>query len=157
MTETEAVLEIKDVVPVGNEPVISDAQIKRVLRKRLRYGNRANSTTYSLGDKVVFTPSNGRVFEVITAGISGSTSFSVAYITTTGATYSDGTVIWRDAGPAHVQNYDITGAIGDVWRLKAFADSSLIDMSDKDTKIMITARRDNALSIAARYPGIWLL
>lgn len=156
MTEAEAMEEIKDVVPVDNEPEISDAELKRILRRRARASVRVQNFAYNAGDRIVFEPSNGRIFECIVSGTTADDAFSVGFVTRSGVAIVDGTATFRDVGPAHPDNYDITGSIGDAWRLKAAKDSALIDMSDKDTKMQITARRDFAQATAARYPGIWL-
>lgn len=77
----------------------------------------AASTAYLAGDKRAPRVRNGHVYTVTTAGTSDATQ--PAWPTTSGATVTDGTVVWTETGASWTPTYDLNAAAADGWRWKA--------------------------------------
>ncbi len=156
-TEAQAITEIKIKAQAENEPSLSDTEVLYCLSRYARASVWLAETVYGVGVRVVPSTANGRIYRCIQGGTSGTAApTSWDYTTLAGTCLNDGTAIWMDDGAAPVELWDISAATGEAWRLKASKDSALIDISDKDTKIMITARRDFANRQAARHVGTWV-
>lgn len=157
-TEAQAIRAIQAACQAENEPTLSPNEITACLEKYARASVWTAETAYSIGAKVVPIAGNGRLYRCVRAGSSSASAPAEwDYTTNLGTCISDGQLlVWEDYGAAPIEIWDINAAIGEAWRLKASKDSALIDMSDKDTKIMITARRDFANKQAQRYVGTWV-
>lgn len=157
MTQSEALEELKDLVSWEAEPALSEAVLLRCLAKNLRYKAWESETVYAVGDRVA---ANGRLYICMVAGVSGENApfpTNGAHNVFSPCFYWDGAVRWEDAGAAFKDNYDMGGAARAAWLMKAAKDSELVDMSDRDTKIMLSGRREFALKQAARYTAIWVV
>lgn len=110
------------------DPVLSDADIDALLslaRRPDRYGSLpllawAASTTYTIFSERLPATANGHYYRVSTAGVSGATA--PTWPTTSGATVTDGTVVWTEAGAyLWTPTYNLRAAAAEGWRWKAAA------------------------------------
>ena len=107
----------------------------------------AAETAYTAGAILTVGQRRFRVAQAGTSGTTAPTWPTARYVGVIG----DGTVYWADAGPAR-GGYDLTGAQGDAWHLKAVRVAHLIDFADKDAKIPLTQERDAYTRMSARFP-----
>lgn len=73
-----------------------DEGIQQILLSSVAATDRADSTAYSLGDRVEPATANGFIYECTTAGTSDSSEPTMP--TTVGATVTDNTAVWTNAG-----------------------------------------------------------
>jgi hypothetical protein len=73
-----------------------EVEVRKAMFRTTTVSVRANSTAYSVGDRVMLGTSNLNVYECITAGTSAASAPS--FNTTLGSTTTDGTVTWLTLG-----------------------------------------------------------
>jgi hypothetical protein len=137
MNEATALTRIQNMVAWDQEPVLTSDQVADlvVLGRRLDVNGRwieddtgwAASTAYSVGDRVAASPRNGHVYVVTVGGTSGSAA--PAFPTSSGATVTDGTVTWQEAGGSWEPTYDLNSAAAEGWRWKAAIVAGQFDYS----------------------------
>lgn len=162
MTQAEAIDAVAARCPLSVYPALSFAEVSVILAGHLRYSTRANSTTYTVRQTVVLASANynARLYECIEAGTSATSASLVAWPLYRdggiGQVLEDGTVYWRDIGPAPTDNYDISGAVKAAWTLKASKASADIDTSDRDSSTKASQVMAQCLAMAARAEGMWI-
>lgn len=120
-----------------SEPTLTSAELDDlvVMARRADAGGLAPvdyavwiaGTVYALGAERIPTARNGHYYAVTTAGTSGATE--PTWPTTSGATVTDGTVVWTEQGAAWAGVYDLNSAASEGWRWKAAKAASKFDVS----------------------------
>lgn len=117
-TYTQALAELSDMVAASVEPVLTTADLERLLRYAAiadEDGNEPDAwpawaavTAYPVGERAVPSTRNGYLYVVTTAGTSGGSA--PTWPTTAAATVTDGTVVWtyEDTAP-WVPTYSLAG------------------------------------------------
>jgi hypothetical protein len=139
-------------------PEVSTTDIGTVVDQFDRFGTWTASTAYAVGDRVVPTTPNGRVYEARRAGTSGTTEIdwpTAPYAQYQGWNTSDGTsdptLLWVDAGPANVERYDVRSAARQVWLIKASRVVGEIDSKDGSADLKLSQLRTHCLEQAEKF------
>lgn len=107
-------------------PVLTSAEIDDLMLLARRpdadgyvpYDIWAASTIYTISQYRVPTVSNGHLYVVSTAGTSGASQ--PVWPTASGATVTDGTVVWTERGQyLYTPTFDLRAAAAEGWRWKA--------------------------------------
>lgn len=139
-------------------PEVSTTDIGTVVDQFDRFAAWTASTSYAVGDRIIPTTANGRVYEARRAGTSGTTE--PEWPTWPGSQYqgwcvSDGTsdpeLLWVDAGPANVERYDVRSAARQVWLIKASRVAGEIDSKDGAADLKLSQLRTHCLEQAEKF------
>ena len=158
MTLAEAITRLARVVAASEEPVIEPAELQAILEETAFAETRANSTAYSVGDKVVPATRNGRIYECYVAGTSGSSAPDWPDTGGIGDRVSDGTtLVWVDIGNAHDYLYDLNAAAKECWIRRAARVSSAVTVSDGGASVDTGSLQAHCLRMAAKYDplSVW--
>lgn len=139
-------------------PAVSTTDIGIVLDEHQRFDTWTASTSYAVGDRVVPTVPNGRVYECRVPGISGATEPEFpdtygwkweGYLITEGA--SNPQLAWVDMGPAHIERYDVRTATRAVWLLKAGLVATEIDAKEGPSDVKLSQLQAQFLTMADKF------
>lgn len=139
-------------------PEVSTTDIGTVVDQFDRFTTWTASTAYAVGDRIIPTTANGRVYEARRAGTSDTTE--PEWPTWPGSQYqgwcvSDGTsdpeLLWVDAGPANVERYDVRSAARQVWLIKASRVAGEIDSKDGAADLKLSQLRTHCLEQAEKF------
>ena len=139
-------------------PEVSTTDIGTVVDQFDRFSAWTASTAYAVGDRIIPTTANGRVYEARRAGTSDTTE--PEWPTWPGSQYqgwcvSDGTsdpeLLWVDAGPANVERYDVRSAARQVWLIKASRVAGEIDSKDGAADLKLSQLRTHCLEQAEKF------
>lgn len=151
MTRAALIAELTSELAEG-DPTLTSEEIARVVDGSVRHTVWATGAAVEVGDKIVPTAFNGRVYEVTTAGTTGATEpgwpslWSSAWVTV-----RDNGVTYRDAGVAYRSPYDRTRALRAGWLLKAKKVAHLVDISNGPDRVALSQRMNHFMEIANRY------
>ena len=127
MTTADARLQLQRMTAADVLPRLTDEEITDLLAGAQRvdrggvapdgYPDWAAQTPYALGGQVVPRTRNAHVYTVTTAGTSGGSE--PTWPTSAGATVTDGTVVWTEAGTTTwTPTWDLNAAAAEGWRWK---------------------------------------
>jgi hypothetical protein len=111
------------------DPVLEDTEIEMLLQKHILpsdYSTWAPSTAYSEGQAVVPITRDGFVYEVVTAGTSGTVQ--PPFSDTPNESVTDGTVEWQFSTTEEA--YNLNRAASEGWRIKASKVANRYDMKN---------------------------
>jgi hypothetical protein len=158
MTRAEAIAQVSLFVDAQSYPQMSTTDIGSILDSFSRFTTWTASTTYAVGDRVVPTTPNGRVYEARVAGTSGATQPEFpAYppYQFKGWEVDEGTsdpnLTWVDAGPINVERYDVRTATRQAWLIKASRVAADIDAKEGTSDVKLFQLMQNCLTMADKY------
>ena len=158
MTRAEAIAQVSLFVSAQSYPQMSTTDIGSILDSFSRFSTWTAATVYAVGDRVVPTTPNGRVYECRVAGTSGATQpdFPVyAPYQVKGFTLEDGTgdptLMWVDQGPINVERYDVRTATRQAWLIKASRVAADIDAKEGTSDVKLSQLMQNCLTMADKY------
>ena len=158
MTRAEAIAQVSLFVDAQSYPQMSTTDIGSILDSYSRFTTWAVSTVYSVGDRVVPTTPNGRVYECRVAGTSGTTQPDYPVYPAyqfQGFSVEDGAsnprLTWVDMGPANIERYDVRTATRQGWLIKASRCASDIDAKEGTSDVKLSQLKAHCLSMAERY------
>lgn len=144
----------------AQEPTLTDSELTELLTEWRRATVWAASTAYAVGDSVVPTAVNGRRYRCEVAGSSQATEPSWGTLTSwhvIGRQVSDGTtLVWVDQGPAFVELWDLGGAAGAAWGLKASKAAAQYDFSSNGQTFSRSQLIAHCLMMQTYYQGLVL-
>lgn len=139
-------------------PEVDSTVISTILDTHIRFTTWTPSTAYSVGDTIVPTTPNGRVYRCVIAGTSLTTEPDFpTYISRqwVGWTITEGvpspSLTWVDVGPANVERYDINSSVRDVFLLKAGLVATEIDAKEGQSDVKLSQLKMHLLDMAKRY------
>ena len=158
LTRAEAIARVSLWCDATSYPEVSTTDIGTVVDQFDRFASWAASTAYAVGDRIVPTTPNGRVYEARRAGTSGTTEPdwpTAPWTQYQGWCYSDGAsdpqLLWVDAGPANVERYDVRSAARQVWLIKASRVVGEIDAKDGSADVKLSQLRAHCLEQAEKF------
>jgi len=158
MTRAEAIAQVSLFVDAQSYPQMSTTDIGSILDSYSRFTTWTASTTYAVGDRVVPTTPNGRVYECRVAGTSGTTQPDYPVYPAyqfQGFSIEDGAsnprLTWVDMGPANIERYDVRTATRQGWLIKASRCASDIDAKEGTSDVKLSQLKAHYLSMAERY------
>lgn len=142
MTRTEAIQTVTIRVQSVSGVQLSNDDIATIVDRYVRWTEYAAETAYSVGDMVRLSDAtnNGRLYRCRVAGTSSATASEPDWPDNLagfmGQLITDGdTLIWEDAGPESLGQYDVAGAESEAWLLKATRVSEYTDWSSPDASV----------------------
>jgi hypothetical protein len=158
LTRAEAIARVSLWCDATAYPEVSTTDIGTVVDQFSRFSSWTASTAYAVGDRIVPTTPNGRVYEARRAGTSDTTEPdwpTAPWTQYQGWIYSEGTsdpeLMWVDAGPANVERYDVRSAARQVWLIKASRVVGEIDAKDGSADVKLSQLRAHCLEQAEKF------
>jgi hypothetical protein len=118
-----------------------------------RYSTWTANTTYAVGDYIVPTVPNGRIYKAVVSGTSSATEpgFPV-YVLYKSYRINDGTaLIWQDYGLISPDQYDTRSAVRSLWIYKAGILANQVDASDDRSNVKLSLLQSQFLTMAEKY------
>ena len=154
MTKEQAIEQLAMNIQANNYPSLSSSELNTLIDKFKRWNVWTANTAYSVGAIVVSPTYNGRRYECVKPGTSGTqtTIFPESSYGVYNGVYGDGPdIFWRDIGPATVEQYDVMSASRAGWLLKASKVSHLIGTKDGQQDIQSQELQKHFLEMANKY------
>ena len=157
MTRENAIAEVSLYGQANSYPQVDTTTLGGIVDKWKRYSTWTASTAYAVGDRVVPPIPNGRVYECVQVGTSGtdSTIFPLLTGQYEGRLIGEGTnqpqLVWRDSGPTTQDMYDTKSATRAVWILKAGMVATEIDTKEGQSDVKLSSLQAQCLMMAERY------
>jgi len=158
MTRAEAIAQVSLFVSAQSYPQMSTTDIGSILDSFSRFTTWTASTAYAVGDRVVPTTPNGRVYECRTAGTTATTEPDFPEYP--GAQYkgwsvldgtSDPVLMWVDQGPINVERYDVRTATRQAWLIKASRVAADIDAKEGNSDVKLSQLMQHCLTMAEKF------
>jgi len=158
MTRAEAIAQVSLFVAAQSYPQMSTTDIGSILDSFSRFTTWTAATTYAVGDRVVPTTPNGRVYECRVAGTSGATipefpAYPAAQYR--GWSIEDGSsdpvLTWVDMGAINVERYDVRTATRQAWLIKASRVVAEIDAKEGASDVKLSQLKSHCLEMADKY------
>ena len=139
-------------------PSVSTTDIGIVLDEHQRFSTWTASTTYAVGDRIVSSTPNGRVYECRQYGTSGTSEPEFpdnygwtweGYLITEGT--SNPQLAWVDMGPAHIERYDVRTTTRAIWLLKAGLVSAEVDAKEGTSDVKLSQLQAQFLTMADKF------
>jgi hypothetical protein len=141
-------------------PTMTSAEVATIVDRSRRFTLWAGSTAYTIGDRIVSTPANGRIYECVVAGTSQSTQppfpLTGGYVgqvfddDSTGVWADGNDLLWADVGPQPSEQYDSRMATRQCWLMKAARCASEVDSNG----VSLNQLLNNCLRMAERYKAV---
>lgn len=159
MTRSEAIDYVYQRVPVADYPALTPELVRSLVDAGTRCTAHSTETAYSFGDRVVPAAPNGREYRCVVPGTSGATvptwpSYTYAR---NGQLITDGTVTWRDEGPAYPTRFDMGQILREVWLAKAAVAAADVDVTDGTLKVSASQAWDRCIKMANRHSRVGAL
>ena len=148
LDQAQVIATVQSMASASLDPVLTDPEVGYIVDRFQIAVLWAADTAYNVGDKVY--PLNGRCYRCHRAGTSGTT-FPCIFDRLYRETVCDGTVHWIDEGPAYPQLWDISGAIGAAWELKATKAAGYFNVKAPGQMFDQEAVFQHCSRMAARY------
>jgi hypothetical protein len=158
MTRAEAIAQVSMMVDATAYPQVSTTEIGAQLDLFVRFGTWTASTAYAVGDRVIPTNPNGRVYECRVPGTTDTVEPDFpeypggqykGWSTLDGS--SDPTLMWVDQGPANVERYDVRTIARQMWLIKASRVAGEIDAKEGASDVKLSQLMAHCLTMAERY------
>lgn len=124
-----ALAQLKRLVQPDSTPALDDVELNAILDSVQRASFWALSTAFTFGAVALPATKNGHRYRCTEAGSTATTE--PTWPTRDGATISDGTVRWEEAGADFDNVFDVRAAAHEAWLLKAAKASELFDGGDQ--------------------------
>ena len=152
MTLDEALQKLSRLVDPDGSFGIPAAVLSDALDDNRRFSVHATSTAYSVGDLVVPSAFNGRLYKCVVSGSSAATA--PTWPTTGVSTWKidDGTtLVWEDAGPIKNRPYDFDAAAYDVCMSMARRNVHRTDVSDSGLSVKHSQVYEHWIAMASSF------
>lgn len=158
MTRAEALLEVARNCGSSEYPYLDSTDLSALVDKWRGYTVWTASTAYVVGDKIIPTVSNGRLYICIIAGTADTVEPEWPdYVTQPYYGIGDGqNLVWQDIGPAPVQ-YDVMAASREGWLLKASRATGLVNVTDGAVSAGMGQLQDKCIRQAQRFLSMRIL
>jgi len=159
MTRAQALSEVALNCASDQYPQLDSTDLAALVDKWESYTVWTASTAYAVGDRIVPTTPNGRLYQVIIAGTSDATEPDwPEYTTYPYYAMSDGQdLTWEDIGPASPKRWDIMSASREGWLLKASRATGLVNVTDGAVNAQMGELQNKCIKQASRFVRMGVL
>lgn len=150
MTRAQAILALAARVPAEAYPKLSPEDLGVAIDGAERCAVWSASTAYDAGAKMVPATANGRLYRCVQPGTSAATEPTFSGLPRP-EYVRDGSIVWRDAGPAPGERYDLSAALRAAWLMKAGRAAGDVDNSDAGMSLKASQLMEHCERMASRY------
>lgn len=166
LSRLQAIKQLSDMCQATLFPELDVNQLGNLIDQHKKFKTWEASTPYIVGDMIVPTTPNGRVYQCIIAGTSTTTEPSwptIGYAV--GQCFYDyvGTppnyygLTFQDNGFITQEVYDVRSAAKQAWLLKASIAANLATSNDGKMKIELHQIQENCLQMAGKFRSFFIL
>lgn len=166
-TRLQAIRKLATMVAANEFPELDSNQLGELIDAHRRWRPWTANTYYEVGDMIVPTVPNGRMYQCIIAGNSGNTEppfprigyfMGQTFFETEQQTPYEGFgITWQDNGFTQQETYDIRAAAREGWMWKASNVANLANTDDGKMSIQVHIIQENCLQMAAKYRSFGIL
>jgi len=165
LSRLQAIKKLSWMVQADSFPELDSNALGELIDEHKRFGSWTASTNYVVGDQIVPTNPNGRVYNCTIAGTSGTIEPNFPQINyAVGQNFQDGVVpadeyplTWRDAGFTQQEIYDVRAAAREGWMRKASIAANLLNTDDGATKVDLNKLIEHCHSQASKFRSFGIL
>lgn len=166
LSRLAAIKQLSDLCQSTLYPELTDNQLGNLIDQHKKFATWQPSTSYAVGDMVIPTTPNGRVYQVIVAGTSTTTEptfpsigYAVGqsffnYVGTPPNFYG---LTFQDNGFITTEVYDVRAAAKQAWLLKASIAANLANTSDGQMRIDLHTIQENCIQMAGKFRSFFIL
>jgi len=160
MTRDQAIEQIAFDAQANIYPELDSTELGRIVDQCKDYDVWTASTAYAVGDVVISSINNGRMYRCVYGGTTGTTNpFPEAPVyNSTGCVYGDGTTMyWVDYGSASTDRWNVKKGASMAWRQKAGKVAHLLQVKDGQQDLQLGNLHKQCLLMADRYNGLEII
>jgi len=165
LSRLQAIKKLSWMVQADAFPELDSNALGELIDEHKRFGSWTASSPYSVGDQIVPTVPNGRVYQCYIAGTSGTVEPNFPQIMyAVGQNFQDGVVpqdgnplTWRDSGFVQQEIYDVRASAREGWMRKASIAANLLNTDDGATKVDLNKLIENCHSQAGKFRSFGIL
>ena len=166
LSRLAAIKKLSWMVQADSFPELDSNALGELIDEHKRFNSWEASTYYSVGDQIVSTVPNGRVYSCLIAGTSGTSEPSFPQIGySVGQNFPDGVapvgidwgLTWIDAGFTNQEIYDVRASAREGWMRKASICANLINTDDGATKVDLNKLIEHCHKMASSYRSFGIL
>lgn len=141
-------------------PALTSSEVAGIVDRTKRFSVWTASTAYTIGERVIPSTANGRVYECVCNGTSAATEPDFSTIggysgqvfddDSTGILGDGNDLLWADVGPQPSEQYDARFATRSCWLLKAARVASEVDSGGVALNQLVR----NFLNMANQYKAV---
>lgn len=139
-----ALAELRRLVQPDATPALDDPELNAILDSVQRASFWTLTTAFVFGAVVLPATKNGHRYKCTQGGTTAATE--PTWPARDGATITDGTVIWQEAGSDYENVFDIRAAAHEAWTMKGAKAVELFDAGDQKLSQIADRCRDMAES-----------
>jgi hypothetical protein len=127
-------------------PALDDVELNAMLDNAQRASFWILTTAFTFGAVVLPATKNGHRYKCTQGGTTAATE--PTWPTRDGATITDGTVTWEEAGPDYENVFDVRAAAHEAWLMKEAKASEMTDFGDQKLSQFADRCREKAESFS---------
>jgi hypothetical protein len=166
LSRLAAIKKLSWMVQSDSFPELDSNALGELIDEHKRFNSWEASIYYNVGDQIIPTVANGRVYSCLIAGTSGTVEPSFPQIGyNVGQNIFDGTPVspinwgltWIDVGFTNQEIYDVRASAREGWMRKASICANLINTDDGATKVDLNKLIDHCHKMASSYRSFGIL
>jgi hypothetical protein len=166
LSRLQAIKQLSDMCSSNLYPELTDNQLGNLIDQHKKFRTWEASTPYIVGDMIVPTISNGRVYQCVIAGTSTTTeptfpsigyAVGQAFYNYVGTPPNFFGLTFVDNGFITQEIYDVRAAAKQAWLLKASIAANLANTSDGQMRIDLHTIQENCLQMAGKFRSFFIL
>jgi hypothetical protein len=153
MTREQALQKLSRLVDPDGAFGVPEHVLEDALDSNARFSVHAVSTAYTVGDRIVPDPFNGRLYRCAVSGTSGATApeWPTSPRISTWKVDDGDTLEWEDIGPVANRPWSFEGAAYDVCMAMARRNVGKTDVSDSGVSVKRSQVYDHWISMASSF------
>lgn len=166
LSRLQAIKQLSDFCQSTLYPELDNNTLGNIIDQHKKFTTWEPNTYYSVGQMIVPSTPNGRVYQCIIAGTSTTTepAFPSIGYAINQCFYNDvGTppnfygLTFQDNGFITTEIYDVRAAAKEAWMIKASIAANLATSSDGQMKIELHQIQENCLQMAGKFRSFFIL
>ena len=166
LSRLQAIKQLSDFCQATLFPELDNNQLGNLIDQHKKFSSWEPSTSYAVGDLIVPTIPNGRVYQCIIAGTSTTTeptfpsigyAVGQAFYNYVGTPPNFYGLTFQDNGFITSEIYDVRAAAKQAWLLKASIAANLANTDDGKMKVELHQIQENCLQMAGKFRSFFIL
>ena len=167
LSRLQAIKQLSDLCQATLFPELDSNQLANLIDQHKKFRTWEPDTTYAVGDMIVPSTPNGRVYQCIIAGTSTTTepdfptigyAVGQSFFQYQQQNYNEGFgLTFQDNGFITQEVYDVRATAKQAWLLKASIAANLANTDDGKMKIELHIIQENCIQMAGKFRSFFIL